>query len=205
MEFSEKLQELRKKKGLTQEELAQALYVSRTAVSKWESGRGFPNIESLRRLASLFSVTIDDLLSADQLLCLAEEDSRRKTQHSQDVAFGLLDISSLLLFFLPFFAQRSEAVIRSVTLLTLTGVSPYLRIGYIILVVAVVLFGVLTLCLQNCTHRFWVTIKSAGSLTLTALGVLLFMISLQPYAAGYLFIFLLIKVFILMTRKVSPM
>lgn len=45
MELSEKLQELRKEKGLTQEELAEALFVSRTAISKWESGRGVPNIE----------------------------------------------------------------------------------------------------------------------------------------------------------------
>ena len=42
MEFYEKLQELRKSRGLTQEELAEMLYVSRTAISKWESGRGYP-------------------------------------------------------------------------------------------------------------------------------------------------------------------
>ena len=51
MEFNEKLQQLRKQKGLTQEQLAEALFVSRTAVSKWESGRGYPNIESLKAIA----------------------------------------------------------------------------------------------------------------------------------------------------------
>ena len=51
MELSEKLQELRKEKGLTQEELAEALFVSRTAISKWESGRGVPNIESLKAIS----------------------------------------------------------------------------------------------------------------------------------------------------------
>lgn len=58
MEFSEKLQELRKSRGLTQEELAEALYVSRTAVSKWESGRGYPSIDSLKVISNYFTVTI---------------------------------------------------------------------------------------------------------------------------------------------------
>ena len=56
MEFCEKLQELRKKRRLTQEELAEQLYVSRTAISKWESGRGYPSIDSLKAIAKYFSV-----------------------------------------------------------------------------------------------------------------------------------------------------
>ena len=63
MEFHEKIQELRKNKGLTQEELAELLYVSRTAVSKWESGRGYPSIDSLKGIAEIFSVSVDYLLS----------------------------------------------------------------------------------------------------------------------------------------------
>ena len=60
MEFNEKLQELRKNRGLTQEELAEALYVSRTAISKWESGICCPDIQLLPVLAKFFDVTIDD-------------------------------------------------------------------------------------------------------------------------------------------------
>ena len=65
MEFGEKLQELRKSRGLTQQELAEALYVSRTAISKWESGRGYPSIDSLKEISGFFSVSIDDLLSGE--------------------------------------------------------------------------------------------------------------------------------------------
>ena len=82
MEFNEKLQELRKNKGLTQEELAEALYVSRPAISKWESGRGYPSIDSLKEIAKYFSVTIDELLSSDEVLSIAEEDNKQKYRNS---------------------------------------------------------------------------------------------------------------------------
>ena len=81
MEFTEKLQELRKQKGLTQEELAGILYVSRAAVSKWESGRGYPGIDSLKAIASFFSVTVDMLLSGDEVLTIAEVDQKKKQTH----------------------------------------------------------------------------------------------------------------------------
>ena len=76
MEFNEKLQELRKSKGLTQEELAEVLFVSRTAISKWESGRGYPSIDSLKEISRFFSVTIDDLICSDEMITVAENDKR---------------------------------------------------------------------------------------------------------------------------------
>ena len=72
MEFNEKLQELRKNRGLTQEELAKELFVSRTAVSKWESGRGYPSIDSLKEISKFFSVTIDELICSREFMTAAE-------------------------------------------------------------------------------------------------------------------------------------
>ena len=197
MEFNEKLQELRKQRGLTQEELAQALYVSRTAISKWESGRGYPNIDSLKAIAKFFSVTIDELLSGDELLTNAEEDNRQKGQHLRDLVFGLLDCSVAMFFFLPFFGEKTGGVIREVSLLSLSGVSSWLRTAYFAVVIGIILCGILTLALQNCRQAFWDRRKTQISLLINAVGTLLFMISLQPYAAAFLFVFLAIKVLML--------
>ena len=101
MTFGEKLKKLRIDKKLTQDELAEILYVSRTAVSKWESGRGFPNIESLKAISKYFSITVDDLLSGEELITLAEQEQGQKEMHIKDMIFGLLDCSMVLLFFLP--------------------------------------------------------------------------------------------------------
>ena len=107
MEFNEKLQQLRKQKALTQEELAQRLYVSRTAISKWESGRGCPNIDSLKAISEFFGVSIDELLSGDELLCIAEENIRQNKKHVRDLVLGLLDCSVILLLFLPFLGEKT--------------------------------------------------------------------------------------------------
>ena len=140
MEFNEKLKALRKQKGLTQEELAEILFVSRTAVSKWESGRGVPNIESLKSISKYFSISIDELLSGEELLTIADEDCKQREKHICDLVFGLLDCSMLMFLFLPFFGERGTAVIKEVSLLELTEIAMYIRIPYFVIV-----FGVLFL------------------------------------------------------------
>ncbi|MBO5238256.1 MAG: helix-turn-helix transcriptional regulator [Lachnospiraceae bacterium] len=197
MEFNEKLQELRKQKGLTQEELAEVLYVSRTAISKWESGRGYPNIDSLKAISSYFSVSLDDLLSSDEVLTIAEESNKQKEKHFRDMVFGLLDCSVAMFFFLPLFGQRVDGVIQEVTLLSLTEIEPYVKIPYLIVVFWMVIWGILILALQNSKSTFWLRSKDKVSLGLSAVGALFFMISLQPYAAMFTFIFLIIKALML--------
>ena len=197
MEFNKKLQELRKKKGLTQEDLAEVLFVSRTAISKWESGRGYPNIDSLKVIAKFFEVTIDELLSGDELLTIAEEDTKQKEKHFFDLVFGLLDCSIAMFCFLPFFGQKADAIIQEVSLLSLNEIAPYLRTAYFVVVIGIIICGVLTLALQNCRQTFWVRNKSRVTLVLNTVGALLFIISSQPYAAAFLFIFLVIKVLML--------
>ena len=193
MEFNIKLQNLRKNNGLTQDELADKLYVSRTAVSKWESGRGYPNIESLKAISKLFEVTVDELLSSEELLIISKANAKKKENHFRDIVFGLLDLSITTTFFLPFFGQNSESIINNVSLLHLTNISPYLKIGYYTVVIGIILSGIITLTLQNCEQAFWMRNKYKISLILNLIGVLLFVISRQPYAAVLLLVFLIIK------------
>ena len=201
MEFNEKLQELRKQKGLTQEELAEALYVSRAAVSKWESGRGYPNIDSLKEISRFFSVTIDDLLSGSEILTIAEEDQKQKNSLLLDLVFGLLDLSVSMFLFLPLFGQREHDTVYEVSLLALSNIAPYLMGAYIIIIAGMILWGILTLALQNCNGKFWVNYKRRISFLLGGSGTLLFIVSMQPYAAALLFIFLSIKILIFVKKQ----
>ncbi|MCI7727618.1 MAG: helix-turn-helix domain-containing protein [Clostridiales bacterium] len=197
MDFQDKLKELRKNRGLTQEELAQALFVSRTAISKWESGKGYPNIDSLKAISKYFCVSLDDLLSTDEIITIAEEDGKQKERHLRNLVFGLLDCSIAMFLFLPFFGQRVDGVIQEVSVLMLTEEEIYIKIPYLIIVFSMTVWGILMLALQDCQVSFWLQKKDKISLGLGAVGALLFMISRQPYASAYLFLILVIQALML--------
>ena len=197
MDFQDKLKELRKNRGLTQEELAQALFVSRTAISKWESGKGYPNIDSLKAISKYFSVSLDDLLSTDEIITIAEEDGKQKERHLRDLVFGLLDCSIAMFLFLPFFGQRVDGAIQAVSVFMLTEEEIYIKVPYLIIVFSMAVWGILMLALQDCQVSFWLQKKDKVSLGLGAVGALVFMLSRQPYASSYLFLILVIQALML--------
>mgnify|MGYP002644270050 CR=1 FL=1 len=87
MNFSDKLQLLRKNRGLTQEELAEKLAVSRQAVAKWETGQGYPDIDNLVWLSDFFHVTVDYLVKNED--CTVALDSKKFTDIEELINFRL--------------------------------------------------------------------------------------------------------------------
>lgn len=193
MELHNKIQELRKKQNLTQEELAEKLYVSRTAISKWESGRGYPSIDSLKAISDYFDVSVDDLLSSDELLSIASSDTSNKVSHIRDLVSGLLDCSVSLFLFLPLFGEKHITGIISVPLLTFQGTSSYVRPLFLVEISLIVIKGILILSLQNIDSPLWNRIKFKVSIYLNLIAMVTFIICSQPYPALLMLVYLIIK------------
>jgi len=201
MEFGEKLAWLRKERGLTQEELAEALYVSRTAVSKWESGRGYPGIDSLRALSGFFSVSIDDLLSGEKLLSIAEQENRANLRRICEMIFGAADLLSLSLFFLPLFPKTTAEMICAVSLFAYTETTAFNRMLYITLFAALTAAGAIKLLLTGCKAEKGQKLLTALSLALSIFTVLFLSLAREAYAVSVAFLLLLVKGVALFGRK----
>lgn len=85
MKFNEKIVKLRKLKGLTQDEFAAAVGVSRQAVYKWESGQSYPEVPKLLEMKLLFDISIDDLLDENFEVVLPEKTKKRRISREKKV------------------------------------------------------------------------------------------------------------------------
>ena len=116
MIFSEKLLTLRKAKGMTQEELADKLEVSRQSISKWESGQSVPELEKIVALSTIFGVTTDSLLKSSEIDDLSVKTEMLEKQQQQMLlreqrqhriwACSLYSIAVYLVFFAICFVEH---------------------------------------------------------------------------------------------------
>lgn len=193
MEFYEKLQELRKRRGMTQEELAEVLFVSRAAVSKWESGRGYPGIDSLKALSGYFCVTIDELLSGERLLSIAEKERQAGIQNICDLAFGLTDLFAFLLIVLPLYPKTIGGYVYAVNLFSYTETALRNRTGYWIVFTVLILMGALKILLKTAHADRMQKIIAVFSLLIGVLAVFFLALAGETYAVILVFSLLLVK------------
>lgn len=189
MDFNEKLKQLRQNKKWTQEELAGKLFISRTAISKWESGRGFPSIESLKAISQVFDISIDELLSNSELISIAEKDKAQQQRRFQHLLMGILDCMVGLLLLLPIFGKAQGERITFVNMWQLSPETLTLKIILSFFVILTMLYGIYELIVSRREQRIVITI----SLISTLFGILLFIMTRHPYPAAYLLMILAIK------------
>lgn len=203
MEFNEKLQALRKNKGMTQEELAEALYVSRTAVSKWESGRGYPNLDSLKQISRYFSVSIDELICPEEIISAAEDDKKACVDKVIALVCGALDLLLGLLLFLPVFGSGADRP-TSVSLFSLTGVSPWIKAAFVVVISVTVLNGLCGVVISSLDKPVWNHHRLVTGLVLSVAATAVFIVTRQPYAGILCLTILVIKGILIWKGHVLP-
>lgn len=193
MEFHEKLRELRNSRGLTQEELAEALFVSRTAVSKWEAGRGYPSIDSLKQISRYFSVTIDDLLSGEKLISIAKEENKARLEKVHGYLIGALDLFSFALIVLPLYPKPVDGYVYSVNLISYTETSSLIRVIHWSFFLIMIMTGAVNILLTHFKNKRWRKGINICSMVLGTLTVLFLAMTREAYA--------IIMSFLLLTAK----
>ena len=190
MELSEKIQKLRKERGLTQEQFARELFVSRTAVSKWETGRGVPSMDSLRMSAQFFGITLDELLRAEEVITIAEKENQKNLNHFAFCMDGICNVTAVLGLLLPLYKAESADGFASVPLYQLKS---WLSVFFWIIPLAMALCGVFQILMSKSDkQRLKKTVNILG-MAFNISAIFLLILSGQPYPAVMFFALLLIK------------
>ena len=148
MKFGDNLRQIRKSKKMSQEQLAEKLFVSRTAVSKWESGKGYPSIDSLKYMSKLFSISIDNLLSSEEILDIAEQDKQQRLKKNNGFIFSAFDILSLFMIILPLYESTVNNYIYSVSLFAKNDLFNYIKITYLVSYIILFIIGIVEIILN---------------------------------------------------------
>lgn len=200
MEFGEKLQDLRKARNITQEELAESLYVSRTAISKWESGRGYPSIDSLKEISSFFDVSIDELLSSEKIISIAKRENESNLQRLYNIFFGISDLFAVFLIVLPLYPLSINGYVYSTNLLSYANCSNLNLAIHWTLFITLLVLGIFKLFLTHVGNdRLQNTIRNT-SLGISILAVLYLSMAREPYAIIVAFLLFAVKVLLFIKR-----
>ncbi len=98
MEFSDQIKNLRQKKGLTQDQFARKLHVTRQAISNWENNRNLPDLAMLIEISQVFDISLDELILGDTRMNKMTKKLIKDTDENRTAKFNM--ISTIIGFFL---------------------------------------------------------------------------------------------------------
>jgi len=194
LELSKKIKQIRNDNKLTQEQFAEKMLVSRTAVSKWENGTCYPSIDSLKYMSQIFNISLDKLLSSEEILEIAKTENQSNISNYNSLLFCLLDIVRIIFIFLPLYAYKTNDFVYSVSLFNSNDLGTILKIIFMLIFIIFLVLGIVELIFNFKGNNRLIN-KMSMFLDIISIFVLLF--TKQPYVIALMFIIFIIKIIML--------
>ena len=132
MEIGKKLKEARQMSGLTQEDVAEKLIVSRQTISNWETEKFYPDILYVLQLSDLYQISLDELLKGDERMIQHLEDSTNIVKSNKKILLAFICNICLLFLFFIFITLISKSYLLTLLAVALvTGTSGYILVQII--------------------------------------------------------------------------
>ena len=157
-----------------------------------QEGRGYPSIDSLKEISNYFSVSIDDLLSGEKLISIAENENKNNIHGICDSMIGIVDVCALLLIILPLYPNIVDGYVYSVNLFVYDA-TDFSYIIHWIMFITMILTGMLKIVLTKLQLQKFNKIMTCISIVLGILTVLFLAMTGEAYAITVAFLLLVIK------------
>ena len=190
MELSIKVKKIRTDNKLTQEQFAEKMLVSRTAVSKWENGTCYPSIDALKYMSKMFNISLDKLLSSEEILEIAKEENQSNIAKYNGLLFCLLDIVRIIFIFLPLYSYKVNNFVYSVMLFKTNDLGLTIKIIFMLFYIVFFVLGIIELIFNNKGNN---SLISKISLLLDVISIFILSFTKQPYVIAVMFIIFVIK------------
>ena len=194
MELSKKIKQIRNDNKLTQEQFAEKMLVSRTAVSKWENGTCYPSIDSLKYMSQTFNVSLDKLLSSEEILEIAKTENQSNISKYNSLLFCLLDVVRIIFVFLPLYSYKTNDFIYSVSLFNSNDLGSTLKIVFLLIYIIFLILGIIELIFNYKRNN---RLLNKISLFLDVISIFVLLFTKQPYVIALMFVIFIIKTIML--------
>ena len=191
MELCNKIKKIRTDNKLTQEQFAEIMLVSRTAVSKWENGTCYPSIDSLKYMAKTFNVSLDKLLSSEEILEIVKIENQNNISKYNGLLFCLLDIVRIIFIFLPLYSYKTNDFVYSVSLFNSNDLGLLLKIVFMLFFVLFFVLGIIELVLNYKGNNVLI---NKISLFIDVISIFVLLFTQQPYVIALMFVIFIIKI-----------
>ena len=200
MELCKKIRKIRNDNKLTQEQFAEKMLVSRTAISKWENGTCYPSIDSLKYMSKIFNVSLDKLLSSEEILEIVKTENQSNISKYNSLLFCLLDIVRIIFIFLPLYSYKTNDFVYSVSLFNSNDLGTTLKIIFMLIFIIFLVLGIVELIFNFKGNNRLIN-KISMFLDIISIFVLLF--TKQPYVIALMFVIFIIKIIMLINVNKS--